>query len=329
MSERTTVLERPQLGVETTSGTAVAADRRIGSLTSFGVTPNLAFDTHLPAGNKTAAGVMPTREWSDIRAAGVIDYEELTWWLSSMLGGVTPAQQAATAAYKWTWADTPLTEVVPKSMTFEDGSAARAQEIAYGVVTGLDLNFPANASPSLSFTGIGRALTDGVTITGSLDDPVPHPALRGEVNVYLDDDAASLGTTKLTRNFSAKVRFPPRFGPFWTNNTANGVGFAGLVEVRAIPMVELTVEADSTGMGLLTPARAGTTKFVRIECAGPNIESTYDYTLLLDFAVQISALGAQGDSEGIYAQPYTMTNVYDPTWGQSFGVELTNELTAI
>jgi hypothetical protein len=97
--------------------------------------------------------------------------------------------------------------------------------------------------------------------------------------------------------------------------------------------IELTMAADSSGMGYLTNARAGDTRYIRLaavstENAG-NTSAKYD--LLIDMAGKISNVAAFDDNEGVKVLTYTFDAVYDAAWGsgQFLTVRNTNQITAL
>ncbi len=89
------------------------------------------------------------------------------------------------------------------------------------------------------------------------------------------------------------------------------------------------MEADATGMGLLTPLRSGASKFLRIKAVGPLIASTYYNTLQIDMCCKVSAPSDFSDEDGVYASTWTLSGAYDPTWTKGLEVKLTNTVSAL
>jgi hypothetical protein len=154
------------------------------------------------------------------------------------------------------------------------------------------------------------------------------PIIPEHISIYLDDTAAALGTTLLTRVLSLNWSLASRFGPIWPINRAK-TSFDGHVETEPEGSVEMTMEADAVGMALLTAARAGTKKFLRIEAVGPTIEDAYTYKLIVDLCVVVSEPGEFSDEEGVYAIPWTFRIAHDSTWGKAVDIDLYNEVTAL
>lgn len=169
------------------------------------------------------------------------------------------------------------------------------------------------------------ATTAGAVITESIAKPI----LPGHVSVYLDTTGAGLGTTKLTRLLRVNPQFGgERHGPVWALNRSE-TSYVAHVEGEPEWTCELMLEADSTGMGLITPLRAGDKRFLRIEAIGPLIAGAFFYTLILDLCLQFGEAYSFSDEEGVYAVTYPARVSYDATWGKAAYAKLINEITAI
>ena len=81
MSERSSVAQVQQIGVEVTPGTAVAATRRLGAMT---LTPsiNAETDPYRPQGSKFPTVMTMNREWTELAMEGKPTYEEVVYPLA-------------------------------------------------------------------------------------------------------------------------------------------------------------------------------------------------------------------------------------------------------
>src|SRR5438105_13125800 len=102
MPERATILQGSQIGVETVLGTPVAASKKLNSM-NFDLSEAVNIQRFEPLGNKYPTILIPGEEWSTGSVSGKLDYCELIYLLSSVIGGVAPAQQGATTAWLWTF----------------------------------------------------------------------------------------------------------------------------------------------------------------------------------------------------------------------------------
>lgn len=327
MSELTTVTQVCQIGVESTEGTAVAANRYLPSLT-MELAPSLNIDAFRPTGNKFPTIHALGKEWSTVKIAGKPTYDEIMYLFDSLLAYSAPVQEGATTAYKTTNSPSSTDEDTVKSFTIENGSSVRARKAAGARVTELSLKGDRDKL-DLTGGGLARAFTDGITLT-STPTAVPQiPILPSDVSIYLDGVHTDLGTTKLTREFGWEWNIASRFGAFWPVDAALA-SFGGLVELPVGGTVKLTVMGDSNGMGFLGHARTGVTKFLRIEAVSDALAGTAKpYKLTLDQAVQVADVGELKDEDGIYAYEVTLDMVHDATYGRALQTAVTNTRTAL
>lgn len=325
MAERASIFQGIQIGVEATHGTEVDADLILPSLT---LEPAIQFEAqkYRPTGRKVARDFLPKRDYVTARLGGALSYSEIVYLLASLINYAAPTLNGTTS-YTWEFELTDADEDTIKTFTVEQGSSSsRAHLFTYGLVNELELTF---APKEITLAGqmLGQELQDGITLTASPTEVSPVLVLPDQVSVYLADSYAGLaGAQALTRSFRAIWSLRNRHGPIWTLNASED-SWAAHVETEPEMQARLLLAADATGMGLLTKARAGDKKWLRIKAEGATIESTYKYTLQLDMAGEVSAINPFEDHEGVYAIEWTLGMVHDATWGQGFKATVINELS--
>jgi len=329
MAERSTITQVTQIGVETEAGTAVAAGKLLQALS---IEPAIKADvsTFRPIGGKYTTIAALGKEWVEAKISGeVACYNHLAYLLAGILNKPTPVQQGATAAYLWTFTPAQTAADTIATFTVEQGSSARAGSFAYGLISSLGLSF-SREKIAVSGTMLGQAYEDGITMTAKPTAIAVKPILPTDLDVYLDDTSAGIGTTKLTRVLSGSLDISDRFGTLWAINSAVS-GFAAHVETPPTAQLKLLVEADATGMGLLTPMRAGDKRYIRLAAEGPTIADTYKYALQIDLCGVVTDVGEFSDEDGVYAVEWTFDVAYDAAWasGQALKVLLTNVLSAL
>lgn len=336
MAERTSVTQVTQLGVEATAtpGTAVAASKRLQAI-SIDLDVAADFSEFRPEGNKYNTLVDPTREWSEGDLDGHVAYNEVQYMLAGILGNPTVVQimdsAIPTGGYRYTYAPSSTVEDVLRTFTVERGSAYRAQRSTFVAITDLGLHF---ASDGVTLDGgvMGRAIADAITLTPGATETPAIPVLPGQVDVYLDTTSAALGTTKLARLKSADFGLGGRVTPQYFLDSAQAGTFTTMVETPPDASIDLAVEADAQGMGVLTQLRAGATRFLRIKCTGPVIYTggvTVRHSLTIDAAVKVSDAGGMDDDDGLQVQSWTMGLVHDGTWGKAMTAEVITNLAAL
>ena len=322
MTDRATLNQVTQIGVEATPGTSVSATKRLPALS---ITPGIqtAINSFKPVGGKFNTVGALGKEWVEASYEGPLCYNHLTFLLASLLTADEPARQDVTAAYKWEFAPAQNDMDAPLTFTVEQGSAVRAGKFTYGLVNGFTLEIDREAA-NVSGTMIGQAYQDGITMTASNVKDVPvQPVQPTEIDVYLDSTAAGVGSTKLTRVLSLSIEVADRYAPVWTLNSAVD-GFAAHVESAPTATITMLMEADAAGMGLLTAMRAGAKRFLRLKATGPVIAGTYAYSLTWDMGVLVREVGEFSDEDGVYAIEWTFDVAYDTTWGKAMQIELIN-----
>lgn len=330
MPELATIGQIVQIGKESTKGTGVAAGKLL-QYTSFDLDPQVDMVTFRPMGSKVNSAVLPGKDYTNFTLTGQGSYQELPYILSSLLVDATPTT-VDTSGKQWLYEPTNRTETTKASYTIEQGSSTRAGKVSYGQVTGAEVTFNRTDGVTISGSGWGQQYQDAITLTGSPTTVTEAPVLPTHLNVYVNSTFASIGTTKLTRDFNAVWRCNDVVGQVWPINSANA-SFASDVEIVPTVQVELTAEADTAGMAFLTNIRAGSTVYIRLEAISTVLAgaATAFYKVWFDLAGKASAMGGFDDSDGVKVVNWTFDSVFDSTFSATAFCRVTvvNTLTAL
>lgn len=326
MPERASVSQVVQIGVETTSGTAVAANKKLNATL---IEPAIQSNVKMfrPLGGKYATVGAQGKEWSQAKVSGQLVYTDVVYHLSSIFNYAAPVQQGATTAYQWTFTPGQATEDTAKSYTVEMGSSVRAHKMAYGIFDSWGYSFNRD-EVSVKGSMLGQKISDGITLTATPTEIALQPVLPTEISVYLDATAGGVGTTKLLRVFSGDYEIGSKVGPVWPVDAAQG-SFAAHVETEPKAQLKLLLAADSVGMGLLTNMRAGDKRFIQIKAVGPIIASTYTWLFQHSICGILSGVSEFKDQDGVYAIEWTFDQVYDAGWAKATQLVVNNTLTAL
>lgn len=324
MAERASIFQTVQIGVETTSGTSVAASKKLQSM-MIEPGPKAEIQSYRSMGSKFPAIAALGKEWTEANVGGGITYSEIIYPLSSVLKAVTPT---GTTAKSWVFSPATSAADTVKTFTVEQGSAERAHKFTYGLFNSMGMKFT-RESAEISGSMIGAAITDGITLTATPTSIELVPVLPTQVKVYLADLQSGLaGATALARALSVEWNISDRFGPVWVLN--GSTTWAAFVETEPKLEVKLLMEADTEGMALLTTMRAGSTKFVRIEAIGAQIAAGPDtYKLTIDTACKIMDVDPFSDEDGVFAIGFSMSGFHDATWGKATEVTAVNTVAAL
>jgi hypothetical protein len=321
--ERSSILQGVQLGVETTPGTAVAATKRLLD-TSVEMGVQVEMQRYRPIGQKYASSLVVGKEWTSGAVTGALSYTDLIYLLNSVMGTGVITQLGGSTAYSHVFTSAARAVDTPKTLTIEFGGAVRAAKFAYGLMT--DFNFTVNRTEAtIGGTFIGQAISDGITLTGSVPDLEEKPVIPNNVDVFMDATSGALGTTKLTRLLSYGLTLGSRYAPVWVVNSAQQA-FVAHVEIEPTAQVTFMVEADTQGMTPLTSLRAGTTQFIRLKATSGDLAGAGNpYSAQFDVAAKVSAISNFQDQDGIYAVEYTWDIVYDSSWTNAFLATVINK----
>jgi hypothetical protein len=321
MAERSTISQVVQIGVESTPGTSVAANKRLQSL-SIEPTLNTNINRFRPQGSKFETVAALGKEWASAPVSGIATYDEIIYPLSSVLTAGVHTTLAG-GGEEWVFSPATFAADAPKTFTIEYGSAVRAHKLTYGLFQefGIEINRDAvNLSGSL----MGQRITDGITLTSSPSSIPLVPMLPTSFDVYVDPLFANIGTTKLGRALSLNWRIGSRSNPLWVIDSTKT---SWVAHVETVPTLEMSllVEADADGMAFLTQLRNGGTSFARIVSTGGTIPGETDvYSFQLDMPTKIVNTGGFSDQDGVYAVEWQTTGVHDDGLGGALQATVVN-----
>ena len=323
MSEKATVFQGVQIGVEATPGTAVAANKKLKSV-SIIPQPRAEGDPFRALGDKYASFVSLNKEYAAFSIEGKPTYTELPYLLSAFLHYSAPTQQASTTAYKWKFTSNTSAEDIGKTFTIEQGDANNAWRVEGGKIAGLTFDFGRN-EVKVSGDGIATKFDENVTITANPTALNPVPVLPTHVKLYMADTHAGLtGATAMTRAFSVSYSLNNKFVLAWPLGQ-DPVAVEGAP--NADSKIRMATNAD--GMAIFSALRTSKTKWFRIVAEGETIVDTYKYKLSITFPAQVSGLGDFADHENVYTIEAGLTPIHDATWGKSVEIEIITDLTQL
>lgn len=320
MTERATIAQVVQLGVETVPGTQVPANKKLQAL-GFSLTPNIDTKLVRPIGSKYPTISVPGKDWTALSLAGEASYEDLCYAFASILK--SPVITGA-GPYIYTYTPSITTADTVKTFTVEKGEeGAEAESVAGVQVNELKLAFNRDGI-EVSGAAFGRAIAFNADMTNTPTSVPLTPIQPADVCVYWDTTSAGLGTTKLTRVLSASWMIGGRFNPLWVLDCAEPSYVASVEGVPTIT-VELMLEANDQANAFVdTYLRTGTKGWNRIQATG---DSNHD--MKLDTAMVVTGVGELSDQDGVYAFNVTLAGVADATWAKATEVVMKNQMVTL
>lgn len=318
-----TIFQGIQIGVESTPGTAVPANKKLLSVSMI-PTPQVEVKPFKAMGNKYSSFASLNKEWAGLKIDGVPTYNELVYLLSSLLHYSAPVQQGTTTAYKWSFSSNTSAADVGKTFTIEQGDGNYAWRVAGAKVSGLTLSFP-RSEVKVSGNGIGQEFEIGITLTTNPTSLTPVPILPTHVKFYMADTQAGLASAQaLTKSFSMEYSLTDKFGLAWAVGQDPQA-----VEGEPNASAKIVVATDAEGMGLITALRNASTKWFRIEATGETIAETYKHKFTLDFPAQIDNVNDPTNLENVYTVEFGLLPIHDSAWGKSMKIDIITNLASL
>lgn len=318
-----------QLGVETVYGTGVNAAKKLVS-TGFDFSPEAQTRWFRRPGSKYLTSGVKNREWTLGSFNGILSFNEIVYILAGLFGHGTVTQIGATGAYTWPIAPNPASADSWKSYTLQKGDAAAAEEVNGGAFRSLTIDF---AEESIDISGdlIGRTIDDTVSLDTVTDEINESPAAVSDIDWYINDTYAAIGTTQWIDVFSASFSIPSRLSPKVVQNTTFK-SIRELVEV-AIEDLRLTIRAENNAQtrSILTAIKADSLPFRFIQCKiiGDNIGVGADYTFKQNMAVKYESDRNIDDLQSTYAKEINFRCLYNETMNRALEFTIINQLAAL
>lgn len=320
MPDRFLTAEVQQIGIESSPGSAAVPTIQFNGL-GVDLNTEIEFDEFSPTGQIVNTIVAPRREWSSGELSGFPTYTELAYVFSNLFGAATvTTPSGATNTRRWTWTPDKALPWTPKTWTLRRGDSNTAEEANYLLLSGLGLVFSRVDSVEISGDLFAQRMNYAATLASTgITSRTNVPILPGEVDIYMDSTGASIGSTKLTRDFRYELTFSDFFSNIWPLNSSN-TSFAAHSITKPDLQTMLQLGNDTVGRGLVSNMRAGSSLFVRcLATSGTQIETGgggFPYKLTIDSALKVMDSPSRGDHEGASILEWTMRNVYDSTWAK-------------
>lgn len=324
------VFNQVQIGIETTPGTAVPANKLLTS-TGIDLRPQGESQVFAPPGAKFDMVVAGTKLWSTGAISGIPTFQELCYILSTLFqGSVATASGVST----WTFISNVRGPDAIKTLTIEQGSnvAGSGDRAVAALARALSLVFDRDAGVSQTGEFMAKAFVEDITLTASPTQLVLQPITSPYVSVYLDrTNATALGTTQFPDFFHYEFACSNKAGQKWSLNRANGLTYAAPVELKPTIASRITLEKNDDSSSFMTQFKESTTAWMRIEVISPvHIGATVTpFSLTIDMAVGVERPEGFPNVGGVKAEEFTLRALFDGTWGNAFKIVVVNDLPSL
>jgi len=328
MSERSSKSQRIQIGWETAFNTVAVATRRLQALT-------VDFESQASRMRNFAQGYnFPSstsfeRDFTEGDLGGALMFDEVIVPLSMALGAVTPTAGTPVAAMTWLW-NIPLSgDIVPKSATIEKGDVAYGERVKGAVATDLEIGW---TREEVTIGGSILATEQDLAATLATAGVTAYPQVPmnpSGIGIWIDSTSAALGTSRQLRTFEGGFSLGGLYQGLWPLNELKP-SHDGIISLQPESEATALMMANAAGKAQMTALKAGTRQFMRWAIKGPQIGAgPATYLFQVDMAVEVVDVDQQGDSDGIYAFPFTFAPVADETWGSAMKITVVNTQTVL
>lgn len=321
---RATVNRQVQIGVETTPGTAVPANK---SLPSLNLTLTRALETKefRAQGFKPATTSQIVKDYGTGTVSGPLNYTEIIYPLNSMVTGVITTPGGGTTSRDHTFTPAAIGADAFKTFTIQEGDTTAATQMANGIFGefGVTTNL---STAEISGTMFGTSPTTA-TLTGSPTAITLLPVNVREIDLYMDTTYAGIGVTKVTDAISATFNITNKYAMRWVLNTTN-TSFKDVIETPPTLTFSFATEHNAQSRTLYDSLSTNPVKYMRLKATGPIIEAAITYKFQLDVGCRITAT-EQIDDDGVWGYQYNCTPQYSTTFPGAWAVVVTNTLTAL
>lgn len=340
----TTALRRMQVGLESTRGTLVAANKRwAGALQYSDVR-----EAHMPEDEERNSLALLHRrtelaKHTELSLTAAATYQALPDFLSMAIkGAITPTTPTNGVKTRlWTILPSLTASNAQDSFTVEYGDDQ--QEYECGHVMAEQLEFAGSMGEALQMTvGMFGQGTAKATFTGGLTKFYEQTSSGAgltledislqDFKIYVDSTWAGLGTTQKTAVLAGlSVRIPT--GLTMIRYADGSKDFSTFGEQKRGAEVELTLRHNADGEAQYDNYVAGTLIFVRLIATGSEIEAvtpTYDNQFTMDFAMRYTeAPQFFSDYNGHNTVVLTGRTFHDPTSDNDMNFVVQNEVSSL
>lgn len=319
-----------QVAKETTPGTPVAASKLLPSM-SITLTRELDVKQYRAMGFKAQTIAKIVKDFCSGKMTGPLNYTELVYALATLVTPVITTPTNGILTRQWVFTGLAVGADSFNALTIQEGDGTAALQASYGIFTefGVDIKLD---SADISGSLIGQNLT-ATTLTGAPTSIVQKPIGPREIDVFMDAEGGTIGTTKITDAIAASWKVTNKQAAKWVLNTSNA-SFKETIEVVPSFTGEIETEHNSQSRTLFASisALSNPTQLIRIAATGPLIEAVtpnYFYSLNIDFPAQVIAT-EQTDSDGVWGYKYSFLPIYSSVFGNIiFRITLITTLTAL
>ena len=316
MAQGIKACRRLQMGKETTPGTAVAATsywRGTGTIQDNLTTvfPNEDIGI-LPGVDRT---YQPKTEALLTLDSTPATFEQIGYLFQMGIADTDPTTDANSAGV-WSYSfPTSCTDIKVstdlRTMTWEGGDNAQAEEFAYGHCRSITLSGNAGEALMMSAEIVGREVGTS-TFTADLSIPTVTEILFSKGSIYIDGTGTSPATTQVSNEFlQMDLSITTGWIPVYTAD--GNIYFSFVKQAAPEVILSVTFEHNTNAIAEIANWRAETARVIRI-----NFDGATGNQLILDMAGKWDNFSKIGERDGNDIVTGTFRARYNSTAAQFF-----------
>ena len=315
-----------QIGKETDWGDQVATTAKLMEIEDLELAPEEVSEAHAEVRGDLTPSYNATldRKAGAASLSGIATYEDLPYWLDSLLGEATPT---GTDPYEYAYAG-PGAKPTPRMMTLTKGDATFAQCLTSALVNVLTLEFPTNGPVTLSVEFFGHGVEDDSI--ASLNDRAVNIIHGNDVTLYVDTWAGTIGATPYPGiAFTITFKLDANRGDKPGLGDVNPLGWKQQRGDPGANQLMMSLEFDTNSDALLSTMLTGTDipfrRQVQINCA---LDASH--SLEIDFAgFAAAAPTLHPDEDGVATLEFTLDAQENTTMGGWLDIRCTNTIATL
>jgi hypothetical protein len=253
--------------------------------------------------------------------SGPQSYVEIVYPLAGLFPFVGTSQA-------WVFSPNASGQDLPIIYTLEEGDDIGVEQYSDLMFTSLTMHWTLEEA-MMNGNCYAKPINTGL---GALSSPAvelaERPVSAREIDVFVDDTYAGIGTTKITDTFEAQFTLGEKFMPKWVLNTSYPTWKEPKEVVPAASLMFLS-EHNAQSLALFTSLRSNTRKFIRIQSKGPLISGAVYYLIQVDFCGEVQQFEKVPDADGIWSYRYSFGEIQDATMGRGYQIKVINKLAAL
>lgn len=165
-------------------------------------------------------------------------------------------------------------------------------------------------------------------VAGTVSQVPQRPASRTQMDMFIDNTFAGIGTTKIVPPYAGSFEIADKFIPFWAFNTDYS-SFADTVRTPAEVKASFSTSNDAAARALYSSISSNPVKYIRYLIQGENIGASADEMIRVDIAVRIESIDTDQDANGVYGRKFNWAANHDSDMNGAYRVRVVNRLTAL